>query len=51
MSKAAGFFLALAAFLVGFLVGSRAQGSGGSVGCENTINNVVNWSFRINKNN
>lgn len=51
MSKTAGFFIALSAFLAGFIIGSRAQGGEGGIGCGNKINNVINWSFRIIKGN
>ena len=36
MSRATGFFMALSAFLLGFIIGSRAQG-GGSIFCGNSL--------------
>lgn len=40
MSKAAAFFMAVSAFLLGFLIGSRLKG-GGNLFCGNTIDRSV----------
>lgn len=61
MSKIGGFFLVLFAFIAGFLMGKQAQCcctktddgeecAKSGFGCGNKINNVVNWSFNVNKN-
>ena len=63
MSKIGGFFLVLFAFIAGFLMGKQAQccctesnddesekrGKSG-LGRGNKINNIINWSFNVNKN-
>ncbi|MGN1339583.1 MAG: hypothetical protein ACI4WS_04765 [Oscillospiraceae bacterium] len=40
MSKAAAFFMAVSAFLLGFIIGSRLEG-GGNLFCGNTIDRSV----------